>query len=304
MMSSTPNLPYFGGAEGEACRVAAVEAWRAQNSTLKAELEAVMETDLYQIAKSYCQPQIELYNVASGVVCLLEKSTEGQYNLTYGEFWLNGNIYFDGDYDLATMFSQTSNFTQVGSMSSCLADCYTGTGSGCIELEPWLTNYGKVTTDQYCQQQWGGIDAGYNVIKLCAAKAIGAPADITMLDYVNIFRYQLSTQQDCSYKNCFPNLDGAILATILPTVTGSGSFGQCEDEADVEIWTSGGAANRPANSNYCSREYNGGCYLDSACIEACFQETYGYSAKCSTCFGAIPACSVSSGCMNAWSVPF
>ncbi|KAL3800998.1 hypothetical protein ACHAW5_002378 [Stephanodiscus triporus] len=87
-------------------------------------------------------------------------------------------------------------------------------------------------------------------------------------------------------------------ATPAPAADDAGSFDQCEDEADVEIWTNGGAANRPANSDYCSREYNGGCYLDSACIETCFQETYGYSAKCSTCFGVIPTCSVSSGCMD------
>jgi hypothetical protein len=32
----------------------------------------------------------------------------------------------------------------------------------------------------------------------------------------------------------------------------------------------GSKANRPANLNYCSREYNSGCYLDSTCNEACF----------------------------------
>ncbi|KAL3784624.1 hypothetical protein ACHAW5_003425 [Stephanodiscus triporus] len=216
-------LPYFGGAEGEACRVAAVDAWRAQNSTLKAELDAVMETDLYQIAKSHCQPQIELYNVASGVTCLIEKSTKGQYNLTYGGFWDDGGIYFDGDYDLATMFSQTSNFTEAGDGTPCISDCYTGTGLGCLYLKPWITNYGKITTEQYCQEAWGGIDTGYNMIKLCAAKAIGAPSNMTQLEYINIFRYQLSTQQECDYKKCFPDLDDGILSTSCPNVTGNGS---------------------------------------------------------------------------------
>jgi hypothetical protein len=227
-MSSTTILPYFGDAEGEACRVAAVDAWRAQNSTYKAELDAVMETDLYQIAMSHCQPQIELYNMASGVTCLLQKSEPGHYNLTYGEFWwsdeISGDVLFDGHYDLATMFPQTSNFTEVGTVKSCLADCYTGAGSGCLEWKPLLTNYGKITREQYCQEAWGGIDTGYNMIKLCAAKAISAPSNMTQLEYVNLMRYQLSTQQECAYKNCFPDLDDAILATSCPTVTASGGF--------------------------------------------------------------------------------
>jgi hypothetical protein len=72
-----------------------------------------MQTELYQTAKSYCQPEIDLYNRAAGVVCLLDKSmVPEKYNMTYGEFWGNGDVYFDGDNDLATMFSQTANFTE------------------------------------------------------------------------------------------------------------------------------------------------------------------------------------------------
>ena len=79
-----------------------------------------------------------MYNRAAGVVCLLDKSmVPEKYNMTYGEFWGNGDVYFDGDYDLATMFSQTANFTEVGDGSSCLMDCYTGAGSGCLENEPY-----------------------------------------------------------------------------------------------------------------------------------------------------------------------
>ncbi len=46
---SKPILPYFGGAEGEACRAAAVDLLSAKNSTFKDKLEALMETDLYRI---------------------------------------------------------------------------------------------------------------------------------------------------------------------------------------------------------------------------------------------------------------
>jgi hypothetical protein len=83
--------------------------------------------------------------------------------------------------------------------------------------------------------------------------------------------------------------------TTAPTAMDNAeSFDLCKDEADVEILVGGGMgseANCPANSNYCSREYNGRCYLDSVCIKACFQETCSYSAKCSTYFGVIPTCS-------------
>lgn len=216
-LSSPSILPYFGGTDGETCRQSTVNAWKATNTPFQDELDAVISTSLYQTAKSYCQSQIDLYNIASGVVCLLEEQSNN-YNLPYGEFWMNGNIYFDGDYDLASMFSQTANFTNVGDASSCLADCYTG-GPGCIDLAPWLVNYGQVSVEQYCSLQWGQIDTMYNEIKLCAAKAIGNPSNMTQLEYVNEFRYQLATQQECSYKSCFPELDNAIVATSCPSIT-------------------------------------------------------------------------------------
>mmetsp|Transcript_346 Transcript_346/g.745 ORF Transcript_346/g.745 Transcript_346/m.745 type:complete len:594 (+) Transcript_346:121-1902(+) len=74
------------------------------------------------------------------------------------------------------------------------------------------------------------------------------------------------------------------------------SNGKCNEE-DLEIWIStGGEVNRPVHSNFCSRTYNGGCFINSDCIETCFQENYGYSAECSTCFGVIPQCSMNNGC--------
>ena len=149
----------------------------------------------------------------------MQEQLKGDYNQSYAEFWGNGNIYFDGDYDLATMFPQTSNFTQVGGSSTCLADCYTGLGPGCDEYKSWLTNYGTVPAEDYCLLSWGNIDTQYNEIKLCAAKAIGdtSNSNLTKLEYVNIFRYQAVTQKQCRYQYCYPLLGGAITATECPS---------------------------------------------------------------------------------------
>ena len=78
--------------------------------------------------------------------------------------------------------------------------------------------------------------------------------------------------------------------------------GKCNTQ-DLENWIStNGEVTRPTKSNYCSREYNGGCFLDSDCIERCFQEVHGYSEECSVCFGKIPSCSIGAGCMLPWYV--
>ena len=77
----------------------------------------------------------------------------------------------------------------------------------------------------------------------------------------------------------------------------TGLLGGICNKQDIEIWTeNGGETNRPKHSNFCSRTYNGGCFVNSGCIETCFQETFGYSADCSTCFGTIPSCSMNNGC--------
>ena len=85
------------------------------------------------------------------------------------------------------------------------------------------------------------------------------------------------------------------------------AFDQCDNEQDIEAWTfRGGEAGRPTNLNFCVREYSGsatsvsGCLTDSDCIETCFQETYGYTAACSACFGAVPFCTVDEGCVVIW----
>ena len=87
---------------------------------------------------------------------------------------------------------------------------------------------------------------------------------------------------------------------ILDIIAQNG--GKCNTQ-DLENWIStNGEVTRPTKSNYCSREYNGGCFLDSDCIERCFQEVHGYSEECSVCFGKIPSCSIGAGCMLPWYV--
>ena len=94
-------------------------------------------------------------------------------------------------------------------------------------------------------------------------------------------------------------------ATTSATSVVISSFDQCESESDVSIWTaSGGEAYLAARSNYCSAKYDGGCGLEDAeCISSCFEENYGYTAQCAACFGSLPLCTYTMGCMEAWSVP-
>jgi len=214
-------------AAGEACRAAAVSKWVEAGTPLKLQLDAVMTTDLFQTAKSRCQPQIDLYNEAAAQVCLLE-TTEGP-PWTYNEFWAadgpdqdsNGAVYFDGDYDLATMFGQTQNFTDIGSAAVCLADCYTGLGPGCdvIKEQGWMVNYGKVPVSNYCDMQWAGIDNGYDDIKLCASEAIADPDTVTKEEFVNHFRLIQATAHQCRYKYCYPALAAQIEDQVCTKTT-------------------------------------------------------------------------------------
>lgn len=192
--------------------------------TLVEELDAVMMTEpLFQIAKSYCQSQIDAYNVAAGVVCLLEANSAGKYNMTYNEFWEQGAALYDGDYNLALLFSPwyspTANFTEVGTLSTCVVDCYTGEGSGCDEWKSWLTNYGKITREQVCSLEYSRLDGEFNNVELCAAMAVANPTNMSKLEYVNTLRYESAVQKECVYKACFPELDDAVLATPCPTTT-------------------------------------------------------------------------------------
>ena len=212
-----------------ACRVAVVTAWKEKNTTIQAALDAVMSTDLFKTAQSHCQAEIEMYNRASGVVCLLDKESGYDYEFTYNSFWgSDDGYYFDGDYDLATMFPQTANFTKIGDFAPCLADCYTGLGNGCdlYKSQGWMTNYGKVPTSEYCDMHWAAIDNGYNAIKLCAAQAVANPSiDNTQEegkikeDIVSAFQIVQATEGECAYKYCNKPVADAIESTICPNAS-------------------------------------------------------------------------------------
>lgn len=52
-----------------------------------------------------------------------------------------------------------------------------------------------------------------------------------------------------------------------------------------------GADNKTFESNYCARGPPN-CLATGTCLSSCFEETFGYSAPCAECFGAIPGCTV------------
>ena len=254
-------LPWFGGAEGDACRLGVVTSWKEKNTTEKAYLDEVMSTDLYIKAQAMCTAEIELYNRASGVVCLLEKESNNPYEFTYNTFWesggpSNGGYYFDGNYDLATMFAQTANFTQVGKIVPCQADCYTGMGNGCdaLQSEGWLINYGKIPTKEYCDMHWAGIDNAFYAIRLCAAQAIANPSpNNTQIegqskdDIVSAFEAMMYTNVDCAYQYCNTPVSTAIESVVCPSsspvdpnaingqTSSSGRFAPCSTVGSLGI---------------------------------------------------------------------
>ena len=84
-----------------------------------------------------------------------------------------------------------------------------------------------------------------------------------------------------------------LLLLSIGTIIAVTADNKCNNPNDISSWsTNGGSINRPTHSNYCSRTYNGGCFLNADCIESCFHEEYGYSEECSSCFGKIPQCSI------------
>ena len=117
-----------------------------------------------------------------------------------------------GNYDLATMFSQTSNFTKTGAITPCYADCYVGGGGGCQELKKmgFLKYYGEISVAQYCGMNFASIDQGYSAIKPCAAEAIGRPMELSREAFVGVFQSQVSTNLICTYKYCNPVVYSAI----------------------------------------------------------------------------------------------
>lgn len=77
---------------------------------------------------------------------------------------------------------------------------------------------------------------------------------------------------------------------------GEGGEGQCNTQ-DQEIWKlNGGNSTLVSQATYCLSTYNGGCFLDTTCVEGCFQELYGYSTDCIMCIGGLLPCGLARGC--------
>jgi hypothetical protein len=86
-------------------------------------------------------------------------------------------------------------------------------------------------------------------------------------------------------------------ATIAGNNDEGGGGGRCNNAQDQAIWGETGVA-MASQSDYCARSYNGGCFLNSTCIENCFQELHGYSTNCTTCFGSLLPCGIRIGCAS------
>ena len=164
-------------------------------------LQEVMTSDRFKVARSLCQPQIELYNRAAAIVCSLESSEDNKHDLTYTEAWGGSAQFMDGEYDLATMFVYTDKFRDVGATPTCLVDCQIG-GDGCKELEMWLPHFGDTSAKKYCSLKWYGIDNAYGDLKICAAKAIGESSLLTKDEYVDAFTASHLSQLNCAYDYC------------------------------------------------------------------------------------------------------
>lgn len=198
-------------------------------------LQDVMKSDRFKVARSLCQPEIELYNRAAAIVCSLESSEVKKHDLTYTEAWGGSAQFMDGEYDLATskwailpiscllllsithihipfhdhlfqVFVYTDKFRDVGATSTCLVDCQIG-GDGCKELEMWLPHFGDTSAEQYCSLKWYGIDNAYGDLKICAAKAIGESSLLTKDEYVDAFTASHLSQLNCAYDYCHDESD-------------------------------------------------------------------------------------------------
>ena len=225
-----PIYPYFGGALGEECRTQIINEFKESGDPRVAQYEAIMETDLYKTAESYCGYAIEQYDSGARNLCLLEQQArdDGANFTSYIEYWGNPAI-LDGAYDLATMFTnlQYKNFTTAGLNTTCLADCYIAENGepGCQDLAKYFPQSGRlvlnssrcytfssgrlsllsIPVENYCRFQWNLLDHGYNVMRSCASKAIGDPSNgSSRADMVAFFELESQSQQTCHYKYCQP----------------------------------------------------------------------------------------------------
>jgi len=233
------------------CTDPMMEAWLAENTMLKQDLDAVMLFPQYQLAAEACADEIQAYNDATEVSCKKNKEL-GIWN--YGDYWVmtvwpsmamnqpstNGAPYNDGAYDLATMFGGSANFTvlEPGNLptleqfeSFCLSDCYLG-GPGCewiMDVVP-PPEFGipdlfikdgmpKITVEQYCASGIHEADVAFMNMKVCAAKAISAtPVNgMTTEEMLAAIEAHAANSMSCSLARCAESTTTESEASDVPT---------------------------------------------------------------------------------------
>jgi len=130
-------------------------------------------------------------------------------------------------------------------------------------------------------------------------KKIGLFQTLALALNTGLLVYAHVSQNAVIFCNRDPKISAANNALTMSTPPDNGKV-TC-DAKDLKQWIeNGGNSTRAENSMYCSITYNGtGCLLDSSCIKTCFEEKFGYSPDCSSCFGNIPGCIMKEGCLMA-----
>ena len=78
------------------------------------------------------------------------------------------------------------------------------------------------------------------------------------------------------------------------------SFDQCDNSADIAAWSLNNISNGDSSMQYCTTQWNGGCYFLGDCTQDCFVEL-GFSDGCSACFGEVAIC-FAENCQSSWYV--
>ncbi len=91
-------------------------------------------------------------------------------------------------------------------------------------------------------------------------------------------------------------------STLLETITFS-AFDQCDNSADIAAWSANNISQDDSSIQYCTTEWNGGCFYQGECTQNCFVEL-GFSEECSACFGNVANCIAENYCQSLWYVSF
>jgi hypothetical protein len=89
-------------------------------------------------------------------------------------------------------------------------------------------------------------------------------------------------------------------STTSETISFS-AFDQCDNTADIAAWSLNNIAQDGSSIQYCTTEWNGGCYYQGDCTQECFA-SLGFSEGCSACFGNVATCVVDNDCQSLWYV--